>query len=178
MKKLAPLLTVLLFLTAGCGATQPGNNTGGNQAAQNAANNTAGPLNEVTTGNGTTGNVAGEGGPLPSQSFMQKTAQTLVTRYVDSHNDKTLAAYKKDARQIFEAGFANLFLPMVSSGVDYNHPVQSSKVQILSVNALSSQVFVAMTHLQIHYKHEAVKDYNYVFQFVKDHGRWYINKIT
>lgn len=205
MSKLAPIATAAILIstfTAGCGTTHAATTGISNQAPKSASSpvgHTVGSgatnATDATNVTNATNATAGEpntGHPKSEKTrvikapdaqsltaaSMEKIAKRLITRYIQSYNDKTIAAFKADAQKIFYPGLANFVIASARSGTDYNHPVKSHNVTIAGVEAPNVQTFVAQATLTLDYQDGTSETLHYQFAFApNDKGTWTIQSM-
>ena len=182
----AAAAVLILMFTVGCNTT-PGSSNSTPQAGSNVTNNSvvsnSGASNSsganTTTGAGSTPSVlkAPDAQSL-STADMEKIASNLISRYIQSHNDKTLAQFKSDTDQIFYPGLASFIVSSARSGVDYNHPVKSHSITIGAVAAPNSHTFVAEATLELHFQDGTSENHHYQFSFALNaQGNWTIQSM-
>ncbi|QSO51000.1 hypothetical protein JZ785_19290 [Alicyclobacillus curvatus] len=202
MKQLITSLSILAVVSVGLvtGCTSAANNQGAanNGSASNAPVNTAAntPANTANTantatntansaangtGNGTaaSNNTAGGQQNGMSDAQMKAVAKQVLDRYVQSHNDKTAAAYQVDINQILIPGLASAVAASATSGVDYNRPIQSFAVNVTSITPIDQYTFRAIAKANIKYldgKNENVT-YHVILSLNQASGQWLIRSI-
>jgi hypothetical protein len=176
VKRILMMIVVLVAVT-GCSSKQPPG------SAVNSFTNLPSTQNNVTTStNNTDSNATADGGIDTTSGkvmtdFMTKTASGLIDQYITSHNLKTLPEYKVAAHQIFAIGMADQISAIAQSGVDYNHPVQSYTIKVLSTQMIDQKNFVATVQVDIQYKGEAKQRIVYHGRFVLYNGDWFIRSV-
>jgi len=167
LKKLFWVAAVFAFLT-GC-SVSPSNNQ----------NNSTSPLTNATGADlSTSQNNTGTNTTGLTDAQMKQTTSDLIARYVQSHNDASLADYKIDVEQFFTPGLATAIGSTAASGTDYAHAVQSSNTQIMKVQGVNSKQFMAISRIEINYKDGATTNQIYHLSFVNFGGNWIIKSIA
>lgn len=147
--------------------------TGCSGAANHSA--TVNQSGTVSTGN----TAAGQTSTSMSNAQMKSVAKQMLDRYVQSHNDKTAAQYQVDINQILIPGLASAVAASAQSGVDYNHPVASSTVNITSTTPIDQYSFRAIAKANIKFKDGKDQNltYHVVFSLDQATGQWLIRSI-
>ncbi len=196
MKHWMASLSIMAVISAGLvtGCSGAANNSAAVNQSGTVSNGSAShtPANTATsttqtpasngTGNGTasTGNTtAGQTSSIMSNAQMKSVAKQMLDRYVQSHNDKTAAQYQVDINQILIPGLASAVAASAQSGVDYNHPVASSTVNITSTTLIDQYSFRAIAKANIKFKDGKDQNLTYHVMFSLDQstGQWLIRSI-
>lgn len=180
MKRFIAALAVVLTL-AGCSTNS--NTTNG---TSNSANAVVSPTTNGTTTNTTAGTATG-GNNTTSQATGSATLTTLqmntlakgiLERYVLSHNDKTASEYKVDIEQLLVPGLAQETASIAQSGSDFNHPVKTYKLNVLSVQSLDENTMRAKISANIQFMDGTSEVRNYSLMLVQYNGMWLIRTIS
>ncbi|KPV42766.1 hypothetical protein [Alicyclobacillus ferrooxydans] len=181
-------LTSMGFIT-GCATntTNQANTSATNSIYTNTTTPAAGSGNATATGSGNVTGTSGSAGnaastssnPVMTDAQMKTVAKDLVDRYLQSHNDKTAAEYQVDITQILIPGLAQAVASAARSGVDYNHPIQSSAVTVESIQYMNPNSFGAIANANIHFKDGKTEQTKYHLILALDPGsqQWLIRSI-
>lgn len=175
----------IVGLTAGC--SSPGNpnpgqasNTGGS-----TPNSTTGVVNQTTQSStnsaGSSGNTSNStlgSTQLLDTASMNKIASGLIERYIQSHNDVTMAKYKSDVQEIFYPGLADFIIMSARPGIDYDHLIKSHTTVLLGVNSTDPKSFTAGATLVLHFQSGETQTHHYQFMFaLGSAGNWTIQSL-
>lgn len=176
------LVATTAGLVTGCsGAPVTNTQNTQNAAATNTVNATTPAANTPST-NSVAGNTAVTNSASSAQTIAQfKTiASGLVSRYVNSHNDKTLPEYKVDVNQILIPGLAKVVGEGAKKGVDFDNPVKGSNITVSHVEPENSSNFRAQVAVHLKYGSGKTEQTIYHVMCIQDQStqQWLIESIA